>query len=760
MKNLKKRHQQKLPEEAIPREPRSGQQTLSLKDAIDLAVQHHNGGQLAQAKSIYQQILHANPNHPVALHLLGVIAHQGGNNDEAVSLIKKAIDIKPDYPDAYNNLGVTLQDQGKLDEAVATYRKAIAFNPDYAEAYNNLGFSLWNQGLRDEAMENYHKALALKPDYADVHNNLGIALQAQGDLDEAMAFYRKAIALKPDYAKAYSNLGFALQESAKTEDAFACHRRAIAINPEYDEFWSGFANALEYVSFTSIDNNIYHELLLLLDRSTVRPAYVFRSILSALRCHPQFSQILVRPRFGKPAFKMAYGDTAELLSSIPLFLQILRLTPVIDLEIEWMLTLLRRALLKEVVSGNTNKKRLPFLTALAHQCFINEYVFHETDDEASDVKKLEQQIAKMVKKGRNISSSCVVMLGAYKALYHFPWARDLSEHMCVDDIKDVLRQQISEPQEEQSLRSQISCLNTIHNTVSLAVREQYEENPYPRWVKTGIPATSRPINAVLQSAPFNLDLGDAKAPESLEILVAGCGTGQHSIVTASSFSNTNMLAVDLSLSSLSYALRKSRELGITNIEYAHADIMELDSLERRFDLIESVGVLHHLDNPLVGWKVLADLLNPGGLMKIGLYSETARQHIVSGRTLIANKGYTTSLQDIRRCRLDIVKMAESGNQAMTKICNGTDFFTLSHVRDLLFHVQEHRFTLPQLEEALKALNLKFLGFEMRERNSMREFKAFSRKKKNALTSLSQWHKFELQNPNTFVGMYQFWCQKV
>ena len=72
------------------------QQTLTLQQAIDLGVQHHKAGRLSQAERIYQQILQADPNQPVAMHLLGVIAHQVGKNDTAVDLITKALAINPD----------------------------------------------------------------------------------------------------------------------------------------------------------------------------------------------------------------------------------------------------------------------------------------------------------------------------------------------------------------------------------------------------------------------------------------------------------------------------------------------------------------------------------------------------------------------------------------------------------------------------------------------------------------------------------------
>ena len=168
------------------------------------------------------------------------------------------------------------------------------------------------------------------------------------------------------------------------------------------------------------------------------------------------------------------------------------------------------------------------------------------------------------------------------------------------------------------------------------------------------------IGSVLREVPLRFDLEDYESPASPEILVAGCGTGQHALVTASRFLNARVLAVDLSLGGLSYATRKTRELGVSNIDYAQADILELASLGRRFDLIESVGVLHHMEEPSAGRQILTNLLRRGGVMKIGLYSEIARQDIVSGRALIAEQGLAPSAQNIRRCRQDIIAKARRG----------------------------------------------------------------------------------------------------
>ena len=220
-------------------------QGLTVQDAIDLAVQRHTAGRLSEAEYIYNQILEADPNQPVALHLLGVVAHQVGKNKVAADLIGKAIAIRPDYAEAHSNLGAVLKEQGKLDEAVASYRKAIAIQPDYAEAHSNLGSVLQEKRKLDEAVTCYHKALAIKPDYAEGFNNLGSALQEQGKLDEAVTSYHKALAIKPDYAETLYNLGAALKEQGKLDEAVTSYYRALATKPDFTEAHSNLGVALK-----------------------------------------------------------------------------------------------------------------------------------------------------------------------------------------------------------------------------------------------------------------------------------------------------------------------------------------------------------------------------------------------------------------------------------------------------------------------------------------------------------------------------------
>ena len=146
-------------------------------------------------------------------------------------------------------------------------------------------------------------------------------------------------------------------------------------------------------------------------------------------------------------------------------------------------------------------------------------------------------------------------------------------------------------------------------------------------------------------------------------------------------------------------------------------------------------------------------------MKIGLYSNIARDHIVEARRQIAREKYTASSEDIRRYRKEILNMGRHPDSEISKVLDSSDFYSLSACRDLVFHVEEQRFTLPQIEQALRDLGLEFLGFELKLSTVRNRFKKLY-PENNALSSLELWHRFELANPDTFRGMYQFWVCKI
>ena len=125
------------------------------------------------------------------------------------------------------------------------------------------------------------------------------------------------------------------------------------------------------------------------------------------------------------------------------------------------------------------------------------------------------------------------------------------------------------------------------------------------------------------------------------------------------------------------------------------------------------------------------------------YEELLRAQGMSPRTFEA------------RVRQELMRQDDAS--ALKNVVLFNDFFTTSECRDLLFHVQEHRMTLPAIKQFLAENNMQFLGFDPGLR-LMRHYAARFPDDK-AMVDLDHWHAFEQDNPYTFASMYCFWVQK-
>ena len=481
----------------------------------------------------------------------------------------------------------------------------------------------------------------------------------------------------------------------------------------------------------------------------VRPQGVADSILSLLKHDIQIKDLLLKKNFA-----VSLNEAISIIGSLdklPLLHHLMRVCPLPELQFEDLFVAIRGLLLKNLNKMEVSPELIYFLSTLSMHCFTNEYVYIESDEETHLIGELQANISQTLAQLEQPEPIKILCLASYRPLHQYDWCQKLES---LDNLEEVKKRLIEEPLLEKMIAKDIPVLEEISDNVSLKVREQYEENPYPRWVKLGVSIKAKPIAVVCDELKLQLHSQSIKNVTAPAILVAGCGTGQHSIGTASLFSNCHVTAVDLSLASLAYAQRKSNALCFTNIDYLQADILHLHQMGKEFDIIESAGVLHHMDEPMAGWRVLTDLLKPGGLMMIGLYSELARQHIVEVRKEITLLRIGTSESEIREFRRSLAESNDKNHQLLTKT---SDFFSFSSLRDLIFHVQEHRFTLPQIKNCLNELGLKFCGFE--NKDAISNFRELHGEEAD-IYDLALWHQYEESNPRAFDEMYQFWCQKL
>ena len=679
-----------------------------------------------------------------------ISAYTKGHLQHALTDATSALKAYPHSVILCNIAGAACAGLLQFDRAIDYYQIAIKLNPKFVEAHYNMASALQKKGDLKGAIQAYKQAVLIKPDYADAFYNLANTLKDMGELGAAIKSYKQAIKINPNLHNAHNNMGNALKDMGKLTAAIESYKRAIKINSSHEDAYRNLGKSLQNVVFTRPDSDLKSIIHSMLESANqARPKDIVAAALSLLKLEPAVKEFLSTH---------VSGEDLQLLERLianvdeePLFLKLMTLCPLGDLAFEKILTNARSVLLMSANNISAAPTTLRFLSALALQCFANDYLYHQTDEETKSLTILETLVEQALLKGIQPSPQWVLILGSYKALHQYQWCGQLS---LTQDLQAILAMQVFEPQQEHYLKTKIPILKELSDKVSSKVRDQYEESPYPKWIDLGLILSPAPIAKVVKALKVRLADHKIFEVEAPAILIAGCGTGQHSIDTAARFKNAKVLAIDLSLSSLAYAQRKTEALGVQNLEYMQADLLDLGQLNKTFDIIESSGVLHHMEKPMAGWKVLVSCLKVGGLMKIGLYSELARQHIVKMREEIQQLNTETDHIGMKRFRNGVIRSKSPHHQL---IISSPDFHSMGSLRDLLFHVQEHRFTIPQIQHCLTKLGLKFCGFEVG--TITQDFKRTNSGEDDAY-DLIKWHTYEQAHPHAFAGMYQFWCQKV
>jgi Flp pilus assembly protein TadD/SAM-dependent methyltransferase len=683
----------------------------------------HQAGRLDDALPLYQHVMAGNPGHGGAMHMLGLLAYQIGRTDTAVDLLGQAAVLDPLVGAVHSNLGLALMARGRRKEAEASFRRALLMGKQ-PETHASLGQLLLEQGRLEDALTNFRAATARNPALAVAQAGLGETLWKLGRATEAQAAYDKAVQLEPaaDTLANHAMLAFAASDAPA---ALGRIRQALAVE-ETPRAKLIFVSIVRLLRWDRDDAEIRDLLARALDEGWSRPAILLPAAADLVK------------------HALAQGARPE---NDELLRLMLVTAPNNDIALEAMLTAMRRQLLNQ--PGNRD---LGFTAALARQCFINEYVFAEEDGERARAEKLASEIEAALAADDVVSATALLAVACYIPLASLKHADRLLTRAWPDPLEAVLHQQVAEPAEEKRLAEQLPVLTAIGDDgAGDRVRAQYEENPYPRWVRMETGATVVTLAADLSKRFPAFDA--AKLPLAPDMLFAGCGTGRFTLELARRHPAASRLAIDLSRASLGYAARKAAEAGIT-VSFAQADILRLPQTKKRFSFIESSGVLHHMADPFAGWKALTDCLVPGGVMRVSLYSDVARRPVADARAWIAANGFPATADGIRTARQRLI--ADRPAEAKPFL-NTADFYSVSGCRDLLFHAVEHCLSPRDIAGFLAANGLAFLGFEVGE-DALGAYRVRF-PGDLAAVELDNWAAFEAENPALFGNMYQFWVQK-
>ncbi len=680
-------------------------------DLFARAVQRARLGQFTEAEELCRELLRLEPEHASAQGLLGLLQGERGNPlvqgrlcvalgrpDQAVEILREACQDSSEQALALALLGTAYRLRGEAAEALRCYESALALEPEQGHAQVGLAVLTWQKGNSRTALDRLQSIVESSPDNLDAQMALGDLLFDCGDYIGAVRHLGRLLETHPHLIPSRQALARCLSRKPLAVLALENERQ---VEESYDH------------PDIEVEHLAQASVVLLLRRPRLQILWSLNTGLEAGEA-------------------MRSGRLQPVLEDT--FLQrVISAGVLSDLTIERGLTALRWAVLERLQEPG---QLTPELTATAQALALNgwhsEFVYAVSPQENAMLESLASR------------QDLAAALG--QAMYA-PLTR------AVEGLEQLVLMHLTEPALERELALEIPSLTPVSHAVSAAVSRQYEENPYPRWRSLTRTTRMRLGHGLQAFFPY------WKAPDLLarpRLLVAGCGTGRDLLTLAATWETSGVVGVDLSRASLAHARRMAGQLGMDEVELYQADLLALGDWPERFDTITCTGVLHHMEDPVAGWRVLSSLLRPGGVMKIALYSERARNSFVAAQEWVRERRIPPTPEGIRQARQELAALPQ--DDPAWGATTVRDFYYLSGCRDLIFHVQEHRFTITKIAELLPQLGLRFLGFETSGETRLTYDRLFPHDPRRV--DLLCWGKFEELYPTTFLTMYQFWCQKI
>lgn len=740
---------------------------LKLDALLDCAEALRRSGKPADAEKTCRAALAVAPAAPAGWVNLGVVYNGSGANDDlAERAYGRALTVAPDAAQAANNLARLRQKAGRIDLAADLLAAAARGRPDDDELRDNLVKALIAAGRPGEAAFPAAEAVEKRPNDVDALLRLGRVLCLLNRFDEAEAAYRQALRQQTAGIDAALQAARSLFEKGRPDRALGYARWCLRLAPRDGRAWSLFAHVLASCVAAGVetppDAALADETAQAYAQPTVEPSLTARAAAVLVLRSDAMRRLVAATDADDPVETARGALLAGALDPIvadALTTAMLDAAPVCDETLEKALTLLRRTLLDV---ATRDPAAFPagwagFAARLARQCFLNEYIFEETAQEGVAVFNLGRKIGDATQDRRPVDAVDVALYAAYRPLFRHPSADALADAAWSGETLRLIERQIVEPRREAALKAALPQLTAIDDAVSQRVQAQYEENPYPRWRAAALLEAPVPLGRLLRAL-----LPAAHLPpcdrENPAVLIAGCGSGREAVWAATEIAGARVTALDLSRAGLAYGARQAEKLGATNIAFAQADILRLDDLpaEAVFDVVHCVGVLHHTADPAAGLAALTRRLKPGGVMKLGYYSKSARRAVTAARELIDRRRWPDPDTEIYALRRALRALPDDHPAAPCRL--SPDFYTVSSCRDLLRHVHELHMTPDEIRDGLERNGLRLLGLHFDAPTVPGLYRARF-PDDPAMTRWDNWSALEAEHPDIFAGMYQLWVAR-
>ena len=564
-------------------------------------------------------------------------------------------------------------------------------------------------------------------------------LAQTGDLDAAKAAFEQAIALDRRNPELLFNLAIVEEQRGNADAAASRLTHVLALKSNFPQAASRLSRLLARFRIA--------------DLSQFSEAGLKAALLTPGIGHQPIVDVAL-------TWLLSTGDGQALVDGVkagsPVLILALRAGIVKNHLHELTLTELRAMLLMRSAAAKFEDRRVMELAiAMVAQGWNNDHAWAETPAETAALDALAIDRQKLA--SGDIDASLQFLLHAlYRPLdqivtppLNIAEARALKPRILRDAITLHLEAQARQRQLAQNIRG----LRPLTDETSRRVAGQYEAAPYPRWQSLHRSPSGSLKRALERHFPID-KLAFMDGP--FDVLIAGCGTGQQALQSAVAYGpQAHLTAMDLSAASLGYASDMAKVQAVDNVTFVQGDILDCGLPDRAFDIVECVGVLHHMADWRAGWTALLHKLKPGGLMYIGLYSATSRSNLRELRREPTYPGPGCSDAAARDYRRQLMIRADGTPGSELKVSR--DFYALHAFRDLVLHESEAHVTLEEIAAFLEHNRLAFRGFTIEPQVAAEFAQAFPQSPLPG--PLTDWAQFERTHPRTFDGMYRFWVER-
>mgnify|MGYP001459410649 CR=1 FL=1 len=602
------------------------------------------------------------------------------------------------------------------------------------------------------------------PDHVKIKQTLASIYLNNGKLEQSKEILEDIIKIKKDNEYTHYFLLINHARNNNYTKLVGSFFQALRINKNFKEIYKVFFNHLNTFKindYSLLQNNEAKNITLYALENNFIPIndiklIIQETLLADLRILKNDISISELDRFLSSYLKKKNEN---------LILYLLENTTNTNSLLEKNLILIRNIILKNLDNFKEKNYITSIIAAMFCQSYLNGHIWYIDKESSSFLENLINNNIKKIENNEKLNYIELLVIGVYINLDETP---KLKKYL-IENLKKQNNQIynkvilfLNRLSEDKKLSGQIKKIHPINNNLSKDVKKFYDKNYCLPWDYI---STEGEINFLdylkINIRPIDL-LGTKRFPDNPKILYIGCGSGREAL-KLNTLKNSEIDIIDISIENLLYTQRKIDELGIKNINLYNLDLLNIEKLDKNYDVIVADKVLSQVEDFEYSLNIILDKLNSEGFMKVILKSPISNEIEEKIRNKINSlKQYEEN--DIRSLQKIRKNILESDDENHKKLRSMPIFYNNRSLNKFMKPMYKKLIDIKEIKNLINSNKLEFIGWaDFIVNRTLKEaiMDLYTKNYENDYLkkNLNNWDDFERKNPIIFSDMYKFWVRK-